>query len=481
MLRFFNTLTRKIEEFKPVIDNIVRIYSCGPTVYNFAHIGNWRTFVFNDLLRRYLKYKGFKVIHVTNITDVDDKTIKYSQKEGISLKEYTERYTKYFFEDMETLNIEKVEYYPKATEHIQEMITLIKELEKRGFAYVKNNSVYYRISKFKDYGKLARIDLNNLKFNAEGRLDTDEYDKENINDFALWKGYSEKDGNVFWESPWGKGRPGWHIECSVMSMKYLTKVFDHGFDPSLFETIDIHTGGVDLIFPHHTNEIAQTEAVVNKRFVNYWLHVEHLLVNGKKMSKSLGNFYTLRDLIKMGYSPRAIRYLLLSTHYRQQLNFTIPALKSAENTINKIDNFVFYIHSRIKIGNKSSENRVKILIDKFLNDFEKHMDNDLNISKALASLFTFINEIYKIKQLNKHESELVLNALKKVNSVLGIFKFEFDESIPDDLLELIKKRDTARKNKNYELADKIREELKKRGIELIDLPEGTIWKKIKKE
>jgi cysteinyl-tRNA synthetase len=297
-IKFYNTLTRHLDSFKPIEKDTVKIYSCGPTVYDYAHIGNFRSYIFSDLLRRFLKYEGYKVIHTMNLTDVDDKTIRRSNEENMSLKEYTDKYIKVFFEDLETLNIEKVEYYPRATEHINEMIELIKKLDKNGYTYEADGSIYFNISKFKEYGKLSKIDLSGMKSGV--RIDVDEYNKEDVRDFVLWKG--KKEGEPFWETEYGAGRPGWHIECSAMSSKYLG------------ETFDIHTGGVDLIFPHHENEIAQSECASGKKFVNYWLHCAHLIVNGEKMSKSKGNFYTLRDLLKKGYSPKAIRYLLLSTN-----------------------------------------------------------------------------------------------------------------------------------------------------------------------
>src|SRR3989338_8353872 len=314
-LKLYNTLTRKKEVFKPIKDKIVNLYTCGPTIYDYAHIGNFRAYICSDILKRYLKYKGFKVKHIMNITDVDDKTIKGANQQKISLKDYTKKYEKIFFEDIEALNIDKADVFPKATEHIKEMIDLVKKLLKNGIAYKsEDGSIYYDISKFKDYGKLSHTKIKELKEGA--RVNQDSYEKESANDFALWKAYHEEDGNIFWQTEIGKGRPGWHIECSAMSMKYLGSHFD------------IHAGGVDLVFPHHENEIAQSEAFTGKKFVNYWFHNEHLLVDGRKMSKSLGNYYTLRDLLTKNYNPKAIRYLLLSTHYRQQLNFLKKNLKT---------------------------------------------------------------------------------------------------------------------------------------------------------
>ena len=319
MLKLFNTLTRKIKVFKPIKKNKVGMYSCGPTVYNFAHIGNLRAYVFADILKRYLKYGGFKVKHVMNITDIDDKTIRDSQKKGQTLREFTEFYTKAFIEDINSLNIEMPDILPKATKHIPEMASLIKKMLKNGSAYKSKGSIYFNISKFKKYGELAQLEKRNLKQNASKRLNiSDEYEKEEVNDFVLWKAWQKKDRDIFWETEIGKGRPGWHIECSAMSMKYLG------------ESFDIHTGGADLVFPHHTNEIAQSEAATGKKFVNYWTHNEHLLVKGKKMSKSLGNFYTLRDIQEKGYNPLLLRLILLKTHYRKILDFSFDDFEKAK-------------------------------------------------------------------------------------------------------------------------------------------------------
>jgi len=467
-MRFYNTLTRKKEEFKPLEKGVVRIYTCGPTVYDYAHIGNFRTYVFQDLLRRWLEYRGYKVIQVMNITDVDDKTIRGARREGISLKEYTERYIKAFFEDIKTLNIEKAEYYPKATEHIKEMVELIKKLLEKGYAYkAEDGSTYYDISKFKEYGKLSKIKIEELKPGA--RVKADQYAKEEARDFALWKAWDEEDGDVYWETELGKGRPGWHIECSAMALKYLG------------ETIDIHSGGVDLIFPHHENEIAQSEAVTGKPFARFWLHSEHLMVEGRKMAKSLGNFYTLRDLLRMGYSPKAIRFLLLSTHYRQQLNFTFEALKAAEKTVERLQIFM----ERLKEANGTGcGKQIDKLMEKVKEEFETALDDDLDINTALASLFEFIREVNKLideNKLSKQEARMVRELMLKFDKVLGVIgEEEKEEGLPKEIMELIRKREEARKRKEWETADQIREKLREMGIIIEDTPTGTKWRRVKK-
>ena len=370
MIQLYNTLTKKKEPFKPLKDGVVGLYTCGPTVYDLAHIGNFRAYVFEDLLHRYLEYSGFKVLRVMNITDVDDKTIKGSQAEGKSLTEYTDRYISAFIEDMEQLRLKKPDYLPRATEHIPEMVSIIKKLLEKGYAYRKDDSIYFSISKFPSYGKLAGIDLSEIKPGV--RIDVDEYEKEDVRDFALWK---EEKENVFWDTELGRGRPGWHIECSAMSMKYLG------------ESFDIHTGGVDNIFPHHENEIAQSEAVTGKKFVNYWLHCSHLLVNNEKMSKSKGNFHTLRDLLNKGHNPIAIRYLLLSTHYRDPLNFTDKSLVQAENTVK---NYNAFYQAMDFCKTEKEDNSIRPAIEKARKVFTEGLNEDLNISLALSGIFNLI-------------------------------------------------------------------------------------------
>jgi len=399
-----------------------------------------------------------------NITDVDDKTIKGSNKEGISLKEYTLRYEKAFFEDIETLNIDKAGIYPRATAHIKEMVTIIKKLLKDGIAYKTDDGIYYDISKFKDYGKLSHTKLKDLE--AGKRVKQDQYEKEEARDFALWKAYPNEGGNVLWETKIGKGRPGWHIECSAMSMKYLGQHFD------------IHAGGVDLIFPHHENEIAQSEASTNKKFVNYWLHNEHLLVDGHKMSKSLGNFYTLRDLLNKNYTPKAIRYLLLSAHYRQQLNFTEEAVKAAGNAVQRLKDFFIKL-KEIKIN--AQNKNIDRIIQKTKKQFESAMDDDLNISIALSHIFDFVKEINTLimeNNVGKNNAKKIINLMVSFDKVLGIIE-EKEEKLAHKLKKLIDEREKAREEGNYEKADKIREELKLKGIVLEDTKEGIRWKLMK--
>jgi cysteinyl-tRNA synthetase len=464
MIKFFNTLKGKVEIFQPIESGKVKLYTCGPTVYDYAHIGNFRAYIFEDLLKRTLKYFGYKVIHVMNITDVDDKTIAGSQREGKTLNEFTEKYIKAFFEDIETLNIEKADYYPRATQHINEMVEIIKGLIKKGYAYEKDGSVYFKIVSFPKYGQLSKIKIEDLK--STERVDTDEYTKENLYDFVLWK--AKKENEPFWETELGPGRPGWHIECSAMSMKYLG------------ETFDIHCGGVDNIFPHHENEIAQSEAYTGKKFVNYWLHCHHLIVNGEKMSKSKGNFYTLRDLLAKKYNPKAIRFLLMSTHYRKVLDFTFEGLRQASSAIQRIQNFIYELENGKFQPGETQE--VKKILNETKKQFDEGLRDDLNISVSLTALFTMIKKVNILRNNNKvfkKDTENILNWFKKIDSVLGILDFKDKKELPPDILAKIKEREKARQEKNYALADKIREELLKKGIILEDTKEGTRWKIIK--
>lgn len=477
-LKIHNTLTgikeelipqgekkEKIEDYPPVT-----IYSCGPTVHNYAHIGNFRTFIFSDLLRRYLKFRGFKVINAMNITDVDDKTIAGARDEGITLKEYTEKYIEIFFQDLKTLNIESVEHTPRATESIDAMIDIMSRLEKKGITYKMDGSLYFSISKFPKYGKLSRLDKREIQSGL--RYDTDEYEKDDVRDFALWK--TSKENEPYWDTPWGKGRPGWHIECSAMVRRIFGK------------TIDIHTGGVDLIFPHHENEIAQSEAAYDETFVRYWLHAEHLLVEGAKMSKSEGNFYTLRDLINKGYSPRAIRYLLISSHYKKQLNFTFEGLNQAANALSRIDNLIIRLQE-IQEGEADQEikSSIKSSTDDFTSRFVENMDNDLNIAGGIGIFFEFVHEINSLiddHKIDKNDTLLILEALKKIDSILGFIFFpesETDEINIEKIEKLIEERLEAKRNKDYNKADEIREMLLNDGIILEDKKDGTRWKRKK--
>ena len=462
-LKIYNTLTRKKENFNPIEKNLVKMYSCGPTVYGFAHIGNFRAYICVDILKRYLKYKGFKVKHVMNITDVDDKTIKAALQEGTSLKEYTKRYETAFFEDLEALNIDKANIFPKATEHIKDMVILIKKLLDKNIAYKTTDGIYFNISKFMNYGKLSHTKLKALE--SGKRVKNDRYEKEEAHDFVLWKAWDKDDGDVFWKNEFGKGRPGWHLECSAMSMKYLGSNFD------------IHAGGVDLIFPHHENEIAQSESSTGRKFAKYWFHNEHLLVNGQKMSKSLNNFYTLRDLLGKGYSAKAIRYLLLSSHYRQQLNFTEDGIKAAQNSIQKLYDFINKLKT---IKNGKSNNKIKKIIENAKQSFDHEMDDDLNISNALAVIFNFVKEINIFmmeKNIGKKDANEVLKLMFDFDKILGILEKK-EEKIPKEIKKLVDEREKARKEKDYSKADSIREVLKNKGYVLEDSKEGVRVKKV---
>ncbi len=472
MLKLFNTLTRRIEEFKSIKKGKVGLYSCGPTVYNFIHIGNYRAYIANDLLKRYLKYLGFKVKHVMNITDVDDKTIRDSQKAKKTLKEFTDFYLKFFLEDLEDLNIEMPDVMPKATEHIEDMVNLIKKIEKKGYAYRVNNSVYFKISKFPNYGELAQLDKQSLKQNADKRLNIkDEYEKENVNDFVLWKAWDETDGEVFWQTAIGKGRPGWHIECSAMSMKYLGEHFD------------IHSGGVDLIFPHHTNEIAQSEAAAGKKFVNYWLHNAHLIVNGQKMSKSQGNFYTLKDLKEKKYKPLLLRIILLKTHYRQILNFTFEEFEESRAIALRLINFLINLDY---VQNKKSNNlKIDHFIESYRKNFKKAMDNDLNISRAFSVVFDLVNEINKsIALLTVRQAKKIKNFIFEIDKVFGFieklyneYKSLLEEKIEDkEIRQLLKEREKARGRKDFQKADFLRQKIAAQGLLIEDLKEGFLLK-----
>jgi cysteinyl-tRNA synthetase len=457
-LVLFNTLKRQKEEFVPLKKDEVGIYSCGPTVYNKIHIGNWRAFVFSDMLRRYLEYKGFSVKHIMNITDVDDKTIKTSQSKGQSLKDFTEYYTSLFFSERDLLNILPATKYTKATDYIKEMLIITEDLLEKGFAYkAKDGSVYFDIRKFNDYGKLSNFNLSDLKENADNRLSKDEYEKENAEDFALWKKWSEEDGDVFWnpEEILGKpseienGRPGWHIECSAMSVK------------NLGETFDIHTGGVDLIFPHHENEIAQSKCSIGGDFAKYFVHNEHLLVDGQKMSKSIGNFYILEDLIKMGIDPIAFRMWLYSSGYTTRVNFTEEAVRSTQTALVRLREFV------ISLGNIKGK-----INEEYKNKFIEAMDNNLESPKALSILW----DLVKDKDLNNEDKLATILDFDKVLG-FGLDKIE-QEEIPEEIINIAEERKLARDNKDWAKSDDLRNKIKDLGYEVKDTENGYKINKI---
>ena len=465
-LKLYNTESRLKDVVSPSFGDTLLMYTCGPTVYNFAHIGNFRTYVFEDILRRTLQFFGMKVKQVMNLTDIDDKTIKGALEKGISLSEYTAPYIQAFFEDLKVVGIQRAEEYPAATDYIEDMIAIIERLISKGKAYVGlDNSVYFRIDSFPTYGRLSHLPLTTLKAGASNRVSTDEYDKDQISDFVLWKAYDpERDGDIFWESPFGKGRPGWHIECSAMAMKILG------------ESIDIHVGGVDNMFPHHENEIAQSEAFSGKTFVRHWLHVEHLLVDHKKMSKSLGNFYTVRDLLQKGYLGRQIRYMLLQTHYRTQLNFTLEGLDGARTSVQRILDFAERLQ---KVENLEEYGLAFSVMHKCMEGFKEALSDDLNISVALSFLFEAIREINILCDkgtIGKLESQKVYLELCHLDEVLGILPLE-EEVIPAPLLEALEKRMQARKEKNWTLADQYRDLIEEQGYKIEDSPSGVRLKK----
>jgi cysteinyl-tRNA synthetase len=458
-----NSLGNKLEEFKPLNEKEVGLYTCGPTVYNYAHIGNFRAYIFEDLLKRHLLFLGYNVKHVMNLTDVDDKTIKGSISEGISLFDFTKKYKDAFFEDIKKLNILPADIYPSATEEIGEMVKIIEKLTKKGLAYRgEDDSIYFSIKKFPEYGKLAGIDTSKLKSGA--RIKQDEYEKEGIGDFALWKAYNEEeDGPVHWQTSLGKGRPGWHIECSAMSSKYLGDSFD------------IHCGGVDNKFPHHENEIAQSEGANEKPFVKYWMHCEHLMVDGEKMSKSKGNFYTLRDLLDKGLDAKAIRFTLLNSQYRQPLNFTIKSVEDNTKAINGLNETIRKLLSNNLEGNESD--LINDLINETKNKFINGLNDDLNAPLAISSIFEFNREINKLldsETITKKDSEKIIEFYKDIDRILGVLEFEKEEvELTEKQISLIKEREEARKNKDFAKSDTIRDKLKAEGITLVDNKDGT--------
>jgi cysteinyl-tRNA synthetase len=466
MLKLRNTLTRAEEEFAPLEGNTVRMYACGPTVYDYGHVGNFRTFVAMDVLRRYLKYLGYEVHHVMNITDVDDKIIRGMLQSGKSLRDYTEFYTQAFLEDAKSLGIEQPEVIPRATDHIPEMIDLMNRLARADHTYKSDGSLYYSIGSFPNYGKLSGLKVEG---NISGaRVDVDEYEKADARDFVLWKEPKEE-GEPRWLSPFGEGRPGWHLECSAMSMKYLG------------ESFDIHCGGVDLIFPHHENEIAQSEGATGKPFVHFWVHAEFLLVEGEKMSKSKGNYYTVRDLLSKGHSPMAIRYLLLSVPYRTQLNFTMEGLRGAETALEGLRN----LRRRVSefSGDEGTHPRIQECLTQAREDFEAGMNDDLNTSTALAAVHDLrrdVNIAMDAGEFGAEDAESTLALLDRINSVLGVLDAEEAAVDPELIAEVeskIEERNLARRNRDFDTADSIRQELASRGIILEDTPQGTKWKR----
>ncbi len=458
--KIYNTLARRLEVFTPAQPPAVRLYTCGPTVYNYAHIGNFRAYIFEDLLRRYLKYLGFVPRQAMNLTDVDDKTIKGARIAGQSLRDYTQVFKDAFFADLKTLNIEPAEFYPAATEHVPEMIALIETLFQKGYAYrSEDGSVYFNISRFKNYGRLAHLDMEGLKPGA--RIAQDEYQKENAADFALWKAWCPEDGDVVWDAPWGRGRPGWHIECSAMSMKYLGPGFD------------LHTGGMDNIFPHHEDEIAQSEAATGVPFVRYWMHCAHLVVDGRKMSKSLGNFYTLRDLLQRGFSGREIRYVLASAHYRQSLNFTFESLDAARAALSRTDEFRERL-AALAGPAPAAPAATPDWLAAAQSAFRHGLDDDLNTAAALAALFEVVHagnclaDAGKLTPADAGAARAVLDDMDRVFGFLAA-----PPAAPDDAgLKLAEERQAARQRRDWAESDRLRGLLAERGWAVQDVPGG---------
>lgn len=467
-LKLYNTLTRTKDTLVPLNGKYVSLYTCGPTVYNYAHIGNFRTYVFEDVLRRAIQFFGMQIKQVMNLTDVDDKTIKGALSQNVTLDEFTKPYKEAFFEDLKTLNLQPAEHYPAATEYIHEMIVMIEELLKKGIAYVGGDgSIYYAINKFANYGCLSHLHLEDLQAGASERVAADEYEKDHVADFVLWKKYDEtRDGQIYWKSPFGLGRPGWHLECSAMAMKILG------------ETIDIHVGGIDNMFPHHENEIAQSEACSSKQFVKIWMHSEHLVVDNKKMSKSLGNFFTLRDLLNKGFNGPQIRYLLLQTHYKTQLNFTFGGLEAAKESLNRLNGF---IQRLLEVDNEGTFAKHGSILDKTLTAFSQALADDLNISVSLAAIFEMVREVNALcdaNQLGRAEALDILSLMKRFDTVLGVLVFDKEvQDAPPEMYEILERRILARKEKDWKLADCLRDELMNHGYAIEDTPKGVRLKR----
>jgi cysteinyl-tRNA synthetase len=475
-IRVHNTYSGKLEAFVPLKPNEVKMYTCGPTVYDYAHIGNFRTFIFQDILRRFLKLRGFKMHHIMNLTDVDDRIITNAAVAGVSIREYTEKFVQAFFDDCKTLSVEAPEHWIRATDNIDVMVALIQRLQKNTYTYDSEGSIYYRIAKFKDYGKLSKIDLSGMQVNA--RVDNDRYEKESARDFALWK--APKPGEHFWDTAIGAGRPGWHIECSAMAMKYLG------------ETLDIHTGGIDLSFPHHENEIAQSEAATGKKFVNFWMHAEHLLVEGEKMSKSAGNFYTLRDLFAKGYKPSALRFALSSVPYRRQLNFTFEALQQAASSVDRLRNFAARLKNEKFAAGNASEMTQRAA--QATDDFDAGLSDDLNTAQALAAMYDFVREANiamdrgEFQQADVAAAQEFLTSFDKVFAIvedndgakLKELGYDSGESATTDveIEKLVAERQAARQRRDFAASDRVRNELLERGIILEDTKDGNVrWKR----
>jgi cysteinyl-tRNA synthetase len=463
-LRFFNTYSREIEAFEPrdPKSRAINMYTCGPTVYSRAHIGNFRAYIFEDLLQRHLELRGYKVHRVMNITDVDDKTIRGAREAAVPLRKFSEQFKQAFFEDARTLRIKRADEYPEATDqrYIDRMIEMISALISKGLAYqADDKSVYFRINKFPEYGRLAHFDLSQLQ--STGRVKHDEYDKEHIGDFALWKAWDEEDGDVKWDSPWGPGRPGWHIECSAMSTALLG------------DQIDIHCGGVDNIFPHHEAEIAQSEGVTGRKFVYYWLHCAHLLVDGQKMAKSLGNFHTVPDVLAKGYTGRELRYALLRVHYRVPLNFTWDGMKEARESLARIDEWLARLREIAKEENaQRGTSNAQRPSEK--HEFEDALDDDLNISGALGFLFETIRQTNREIDENKLDAPSAcawLDWWKRINTVLDL-ESETEIAVPPDVAQLATERDNARREKNWKRSDELRDQIAALGWEVRDTKDG---------
>jgi cysteinyl-tRNA synthetase len=463
-LRFYNTLSQQVEEFQPLEDNLVRMYTCGPTVYDYAHIGNFRTFTFYDLLRRWLGTRGYRLDHVMNITDVEDKIIRNALAQKKALNDYTATYEKAFFDDCAALRLEAPERWARATEHINEMADAIGELARKGYTYTSEGSVYFRIAKFPEYGRLSHNDFSAVR--AGARVDVDTYEKADARDFVLWK--APKDGEPFWETPIGQGRPGWHIECSVMAIRYLG------------ETLDIHAGGVDLIFPHHENEIAQSVSLTGKPFAKYWLHSEFLLVDGQKMSKSLGNYYTLREVLARGYPPETVRYLLASVPYRKQLNFTFDGLKSAATAVDRLRNFQLRLDKeRFPAGNNEKMTARTAQAEK---QFCASLDDDLNTAEALGAMFEYIRDANVAMDAGEFGAENTVAArefLDRFDAIFDVLRASGQEgSLSDGEVEAkIAARTQAKKARNFTESDRLRDELLAQGIILEDTKDGVRWKR----